>query len=88
MFKCLSEPAKRIFLVMNESTQYVDVFLEIRDARIPYSSRNSEFDKVIKQAQKEKVIVFNKIDISDPVKTNKIIKDYNDYGITCFGVSS
>lgn len=34
------------------------------------------------------MIVFNKYDLCDQRKTDKIIKDYNDYGIRCFAVSS
>lgn len=34
------------------------------------------------------MIVFNKYDLCDQSKTDKIIKDYNDYGIRCFAVSS
>lgn len=34
------------------------------------------------------MIVFNKYDLCDTAKTDKIIKDYNDYGIRCFAVSS
>lgn len=62
--------------------------MEIRDARIPYCSRNPEFDLIIKKSQKEKLIIFNKYDLCDPAKTDKIIKDYNDYGIKCFAVST
>lgn len=64
------------------------MLVEIRDARLPYSSRNSEFDSLVKSGKKDKVIIFNKMDVCDPLKTNKVIKDYNDLGITCFGVSS
>lgn len=34
------------------------------------------------------MILFNKYDLCDEKKTDKIIKDYNDYGIKCFAVST
>lgn len=74
--------------LIEENSSKVDVFIEIRDARIPYCSRNPEFDLIIKKNQKEKLIIFNKYDLCDPKKTDKIIKDYNDYGIKCFAVST
>jgi len=73
---------------IEESTYKVDVFMEMRDARIPYCSRNPEFDAIIKKNQKEQIIIFNKYDLCDKKKTDKIIKDYNDYGIKCFPVST
>ena len=79
---------KKTLRIIEESTHKVDVFVEIRDARIPYCSRNPEFDLIIKRHQKEKLIIFNKYDLCDTTKTDKIIKDYNDYGIKCFAVSS
>ncbi len=62
--------------------------MEIRDARIPFSSRNSEFDAIIKSNQKKKHIIFNKFDLCDQKKTQKIINDYQEYGIQCFAVST
>lgn len=58
---------------MEDSVSKVDVFLEVRDARLPYSSRNPEFEEIIKKSQKDKVIIFNKYDLCDTAKTDKII---------------
>lgn len=60
----------------------------MRDARIPFSSKNSEFDQIIKRNQKQKHIIFNKFDLCDQKKTKKIIDDYQQYGIKCFSVST
>ena len=79
---------KKALRLMQENVGNVDVFIEIRDARLPYSTRNSEFDAIVKAARKEKVIVFNKMDLCDLKKTNKVIKDYNDYGVPCMGIST
>lgn len=43
---------KRTLRLIEENTHKVDVFIEIRDARIPYCSRNPEFDLIIKRNQK------------------------------------
>lgn len=30
----------------------IDILLEVRDARLPYSTRNFEFDQIVRRAQK------------------------------------
>ena len=37
----------RALRLVNEFTSNIDIFLEVRDARVPISSRNDEFDKLI-----------------------------------------
>lgn len=37
----------RALRVMKENLKNVDMFIEMRDARVPISSRNSEFDDLI-----------------------------------------
>lgn len=48
---------------MKENTKDVDMFIEMRDSRVPISSRNQEFDELIVKNQKKKLIVFNKFDL-------------------------
>ena len=72
---------RKALRTIEDNCKNVDVFLEIRDARIPFSSKNSEFDTIIKANQKKKHIIFNKFDLCDQKKTIKIIQDYQDYGI-------
>ncbi len=43
---------KKTLRLIEENCNKVDVFIEIRDARIPYCSRNPEFDMIIKKNQK------------------------------------
>ena len=73
---------------MQEHTVDTDIFLEVRDARLPYSTRNPQFDPIVKAAHKHKLIVFNKADLCDPIKTLKVIQDYNEYGIPSIAISS
>lgn len=60
MRKALNETA--------ENLKLVDLVLETCDARVPYSSRNPELDKIIEK--KPRIIIFNKADLADPVKTD------------------
>jgi ribosome biogenesis GTPase A len=41
----------------------INVFLEVRDSRIPFSSKNPEFDEIVKKYNKKKVIIMNKFDL-------------------------
>lgn len=59
--------------ILAENLKLVDVVVEIVDARIPFSSRNPEIDKILNQ--KPRVIIGNKKDLSDPVM-NGFWKNY------------
>ena len=59
--------------VMKESLGLVDIVVELRDARIPKSSRNPEIEKII--GDKPRLVVFNKADIADPAVT----KEWQEY---------
>ena len=59
--------------ILSENLKLVDVVVEIVDARIPFSSRNPEIDKMLNQ--KPRVIIGNKKDLSDP-KMNGFWKNY------------
>lgn len=59
--------------ILSENLKLVDVVIEIVDARIPFSSRNPEIDKVL--LNKPRVIIGNKKDLSDP-KMNGFWKNY------------
>lgn len=59
MRKALNETGERLKLV--------DVVYETCDARIPFSSRNPELDKII--GEKPRIVILNKADLADPSKT-------------------
>lgn len=59
MRKALNETGERLKLV--------DVVYETADARIPFSSRNPELDKII--GSKPRIVILNKADLADPSKT-------------------
>lgn len=62
--------AKRL---LEENLKLVNVVIEICDARIPFSSRNPDIDKII--GKKQRVLVLNKTDLSDP-KWNEYWAEY------------
>lgn len=51
------------FKLIKENLKLVDCVIELRDARIPYSSRNPEIENLL--GSKKRIIVFNKEDLAD-----------------------
>lgn len=54
---------------MEDSIKLVDVIVEIRDARLPYSSANPDLAAMGKG--KKRILVLNKADLADPRETEK-----------------
>lgn len=65
--------------VMRDSLKLVDIVVELRDARIPKSSRNPEIEKIV--GDKPRLVVFNKADIADPVVTKQWQDYYKSHGV-------
>ena len=61
---------------IRESLKLVDIVAEIVDSRIPISSRNPIIDDTIKDFPR--LIILNKVDMSNPYETKKWIKYFND----------
>ena len=62
----------------------VDVVIEVIDARIPYSSRIPNLNKIIND--KKRIVVFNKYDLCDVEETKKWMNKYKSDGsivVTC-----
>ena len=66
--------------MMTENISLVDVVIELLDARIPYSSKNPDIDELAKN--KRRIIVMNKSDLADPVKTETWKKYFEEQGFT------
>ena len=66
MRKALNETGERLKLV--------DIVYETCDARIPFSSRNPELDKII--GTKPRIVILNKADLADPSKTSRWISSF------------
>ena len=50
--------------LIGENLKYTDIVIELRDARIPYSSKNPEIEKII--GDKPRLILLNKATLADP----------------------
>ena len=70
MKKALNEIEAKIKLV--------DVVIELLDTRIPYSSFNEEFEKIVQN--KKKLLVFTKADLADPLITEGWINQFKKEG--------
>ena len=66
--------------IMRENLKYVDIVVEIRDARIPKSSSNPEINSLL--SNKPRIIILNKADNADRNITKKWIEHYKEKGIT------
>ena len=66
--------------IMQSNLKLVDVVAELTDARIPYSSRNPEMDRLV--GSKPRVLLLNKADSADETVTSMWIDYYKRKGIT------
>ena len=71
--------------LIRESIKYIDVVVEILDARIPRSGRNPNFNDILRG--KPKIILLNKYDLADKAVTDLWIKEYESRGIKVIPVS-
>lgn len=66
--------------IMQSNLKLVDVVVEITDARIPYSSRNPEMDRLV--GSKPRLVLLNKADSADETVTSMWLDYYKRKGIT------
>lgn len=71
--------------LIEENLKYIDVVVEILDARIPYSGRNPNFDDIIKS--KPRLLVMNKADLADKSLTDAWINAYKARGLKVIPIS-
>jgi len=64
----------------------VDAVVELLDARIPLSSRNPQFDELVKN--KKRIVAFTKSDLADRNKTKMWISAYEKQGITAIPINA
>lgn len=57
---------------LNELLRYLDVLIEIRDARLPLSSHNSDLDPILNK--RPTIILLNKTDLADPAITQTWVR--------------
>ena len=70
---------------LSELLRYLDLIVEVRDARIPITSHNSDLDPIL--GKKPVVVVLNKIDLADPKVTSKWSDWFAKHKITMIEVN-
>lgn len=63
---------------IKERLSLIDIVLEVIDARIPFSSKNTDIDELIKN--KPRILIMTKLDLCDKNKTQKWISYYEEKG--------
>ncbi len=71
--------------MIEDNLKLIDVVVEILDARIPFSGRNTCFDDIIKN--KPRLIVMNKYDLADKAVTDQWIKHFEALGTKVIPIS-
>ena len=71
---------------MQRDLQLVDLVIELLDARIPMSSRNPDIDRLA--ANKFRMILLNKADLSDPGANDAWVRYFDALGIRAIALDS
>lgn len=79
---------KRGIDLIKSNLDKFDIFIEVRDSRLPYSSLNKDIDNIMKTAQKKKIIIFNKYELCDNNETNKFYNALKPLSIPAICLSS
>ena len=66
--------------VLTELIKYLDLVLEVRDARIPSTSRNPDLDQIL--GRKPRLLILNKQDLADPAVTKEWSHWFIAQGVT------
>lgn len=66
--------------LMEKDLKLVDIVVELTDARIPFSSRNPEIDRIL--GNKPRLLLLNKCDAADEAVNRRWCEYYKEKGIT------
>jgi len=72
--------------MIEENIRMVDAVCEIIDARVPYSSRNPDLDRIT--AGKPRLIILNRIDQADPGATKQWVAGFRADGVATLETDS
>ena len=72
--------------VIKECLPQVDVIIELLDARIPYSSKNPEIEKIVEN--KPRITLLTKCTLANPQKNKEWVDFYNKNGTKCVLIDS
>ncbi len=67
--------------LITENLKFTDIVIELRDARIPYSSKNPEIEKLI--GDKPRLILLNKASLADPSINRAWLHHFEARGESC-----
>ena len=67
--------------LISENLKFTDIVIELRDARIPYSSKNPEIEKLI--GDKPRLILLNKASLADSSANRVWLKHFEQRGESC-----
>ena len=73
--------AKRM---MEENLKLIDIIIELRDARVPFSSGNPDIEKF----NKPRLVLLNKADLADPEKTKLWLNWFKEKNIPAIAVTA
>lgn len=73
--------AKRM---MEENLKLIDIIIELRDARVPFSSGNPDIEKF----NKPRLVLLNKADLADPEKTRLWLNWFKEKNIPAIAVTA
>jgi ribosome biogenesis GTPase A len=71
---------------LTELIRYLDIILEVRDARLPLASHNDDLEMIL--ARKPHVVILNKVDLADPKITKAWIRWFQELSIPVLEVNS
>ena len=72
--------------LLSDQVRRTDLIIELCDARLPFSSRNPEIDKIV--GKKKRIIMLNKADLADPDQTSEWLKEIRKTGFEVYAVES
>ncbi|MGV3465751.1 MAG: ribosome biogenesis GTPase YlqF [Heyndrickxia sp.] len=72
---------------VSEKLKLVDIIFELVDARIPVSSANPMLDEIVQQ-KKPRLVLLNKADMADSIRTKQWIQYYADNGQKALAINS
>ncbi|EQH51242.1 putative gTP-binding protein, partial [Clostridioides difficile DA00256] len=72
--------------LVKNNLKLIDVVIELLDARIPFSSKNPDIDRLV--GDKPRVVVLNKSDMADRDKLNQWIEYYKKINIKAIPVDT
>lgn len=72
--------------ILSEQIRKIDLVIELCDARLPYSSRNPEINKLA--SEKKRLVLLNKADLADPEMTSRWMHEIRKTGQAVYAIDS